>query len=91
MPLEPACPDFSRMGKSLKASTLGSVGGFLVANVFMTMAGYDPNEATAFWSRMAAAGGGKQAEFLSTHPADEKRIAQLKALIPEALKYKPQE
>ena len=33
-------PDFSRMGKSLKASTLGSVGGFLVANVFMTMAGY---------------------------------------------------
>ena len=59
--------------------------------IFMTMAGYDPNEATAFWSRMAAAGGGKQAEFLSTHPADEKRIAQLKALIPEALKYKPQE
>lgn len=32
--------------------------------IFMTMAGYDPNEATAFWSRMAAAGGGKQAEFL---------------------------
>nr|WP_294143288.1 M48 family metallopeptidase [uncultured Sanguibacteroides sp.] len=59
--------------------------------IFMTMAGYDPHEATAFWSRMAAAGGSKQAEFLSTHPADEKRIAQLKALIPEALKYKPQE
>lgn len=33
-------PDFSRMGKSLKASTLGSVGGFLIANVFMTLAGY---------------------------------------------------
>ena len=33
-------PDFSRMGKSLKASTWGSVGGFLIANVFMTMAGY---------------------------------------------------
>lgn len=33
-------PDFSRVGKSLKASTLGSVGGFLIANVFMTLAGY---------------------------------------------------
>lgn len=33
-------PDFSRFGKSLKASTLGSVLGFLIANVFMTMAGY---------------------------------------------------
>lgn len=33
-------PDFSRVGKSLKASTWGSVGGFLIANVFMTLAGY---------------------------------------------------
>jgi len=33
-------PDFSRFGKSLKATTLGSVLGFLIANVFMTMAGY---------------------------------------------------
>lgn len=57
--------------------------------IFMTMAGYDPNEAVAFWSRMASGGGGKQPEFLSTHPADQNRIAKLKALIPEALKYKP--
>lgn len=33
-------PDFSRFGKSTKATTWGSVLGFLVANVFMTMAGY---------------------------------------------------
>lgn len=33
-------PDFSRFGKSLNATTGGSVLGFLVANVFMTMAGY---------------------------------------------------
>ena len=57
--------------------------------IFMTMAGYDPNEAIAFWSRMAAAGGSQQAEFLSTHPSDAKRIAKLKKWIPEALKYKP--
>jgi len=57
--------------------------------IFMTMAGYDPNEAIAFWSRMAAAGGSQQAEFLSTHPSDAKRIAKLRKWIPEALKYKP--
>ena len=57
--------------------------------IFMTMAGYDPHEAIAFWSRMARAGGSKPAEFLSTHPSDGKRIAKLKKLIPEALKYKP--
>ena len=56
--------------------------------IFMTMAGYDPNEAVAFWSRMANAGTGKQPEFLSTHPADANRIAKLKAAIPEAMKYK---
>lgn len=33
-------PDFSRYGSSEKATTWGSVLGFLVANVFMTMAGY---------------------------------------------------
>ena len=33
-------PDFSRMGKSVKVTTWGSVLGFLIANVFMTMAGY---------------------------------------------------
>ena len=58
--------------------------------IFMTMAGYDPNEAVAFWSRMANSGSAKQPEFLSTHPAVQNRIAKLKATIPEALKYKPQ-
>ena len=56
--------------------------------IFMAMAGYDPNEAVAFWTRMANASTGKQPEFLSTHPADTKRIAKLKEAIPEALKYK---
>lgn len=56
--------------------------------IFMAMAGYDPYEAVAFWTRMANASTGKQPEFLSTHPADTKRIAKLKEAIPEALKYK---
>lgn len=58
--------------------------------VFMTMAGYDPNVAVAFWERMAAQKGGKTPpEFLSTHPADATRIANIKRLIPEVLaKYR---
>lgn len=56
--------------------------------VFMAMAGYDPRVAPAFWERMAASSGGaKPPEILSTHPSDERRIADLNAYMPEALKY----
>ncbi len=56
--------------------------------VFMAMAGYDPTEAIAFWERMAAASGGnKPPELLSTHPSDETRIKDIKAFLPEALKF----
>lgn len=55
--------------------------------IFMSMAGYDPNEAVTFWQRMAASGGQKPPEFLSTHPADETRIADIKKELPEAMKY----
>jgi predicted Zn-dependent protease len=54
----------------------------------MAMAGYDPREAVAFWERMGkGAGGSKPPEFLSTHPSDETRIANLRRLTPEAMKY----
>jgi len=56
--------------------------------ILMAMAGYDPNEAVDFWKRMAAMSGGKAPmEFLSTHPANDTRVSDLKALMPEALKY----
>jgi predicted Zn-dependent protease len=56
--------------------------------IFMAMAGYDPNKAVDFWQRMAEMKEGKAPpEFLSTHPSDEKRIENIKTLIPEALKY----
>lgn len=57
--------------------------------IFMTIAGYDPNEAIPFWTRMASMSNGqKPAEFMSTHPSDEHRIAQIRALLPEVMKYK---
>ena len=56
--------------------------------IFMAMAGYNPQEAIGFWGRMAKAGSGqKPPEFLSTHPSDERRIRDLQAQIPDAMKY----
>ncbi len=52
--------------------------------IFMSMAGYNPEEAIPFWQRMAASNtGNKLPQFLSTHPSDETRIKKLSALIPE--------
>lgn len=45
--------------------------------IFTAMAGYDPYKAVPFWQRMAAQGGQRPPEFLSTHPDPEKRSAKL--------------
>lgn len=56
--------------------------------IFMSMAGYDPNEAPKFWERMdALSSGGSPPEWLSTHPSNNKRIKDLKRDIPEAMEY----
>jgi len=56
--------------------------------ILMSMARYNPQDAVAFWERMAKAGNGaKMPVWLSTHPLDEARIAALKANLPEATKY----
>lgn len=57
--------------------------------IYAARAGYDPRASITFWQKMMAqkqaagaqAGGVVQGLF-STHPADEKRIADLKALMP---------
>lgn len=55
---------------------------------YAALAGYDPREAIVFWERMkVAANGTKPPEFLSTHPSDDNRIAQIKELMPEALSH----
>lgn len=59
--------------------------------IFMAKAGYDPRQAISFWQRMVAAskksGGKKPPEWLSTHPGGERRIRQIRAWLPEALRY----
>ena len=64
----------------------------------MAEAGYDPQEAVAFWERMSGCprnmigklcfrSGAGIPEFLSTHPSDENRIKNMELWIPEARKY----
>jgi len=71
---------FSR-NQELEADRLGLI--------FMAMAGYNPQNATAFWNRMSDASAGSQRppEFLSTHPSDATRIAQIQKYLPEAKQY----
>ncbi len=55
--------------------------------IFMAMAGYNPSEATSFWTRMSKTGGSSVPEFMSTHPNHDTRIADIEALLPEAMNY----
>lgn len=55
--------------------------------LMMARAGYDPREAPRFWQRFGSLKNGNQPmEFMSTHPSDARRAADLAALVPEGLK-----
>lgn len=51
------------------------------------MAGYDPSVAVSFWQRMAASSTSSMPAFLSDHPSDSKRIANINKWLPTAQKY----
>lgn len=68
---------FSRR-QELEADRLGLI--------YMARAGYDPRAAIVFWQKMAArrdAGDGPS--FLSTHPVDARRLAELQKFLPQAM------
>jgi predicted Zn-dependent protease len=82
----------SNVGYILPYSRLQENEADRIGLVLMAKAGYDPRAAVTLWQRMNAQGGGRSVEFLSTHPAPTNRIANIQALIPEAMRYyrKPQ-
>jgi predicted Zn-dependent protease len=68
---------FSR-GHELEADAMGLD--------YMAKAGYDPQEAVAFWQRFAALGSSGPA-FMSTHPQSEDRAKALGKLMPKAKEH----
>jgi predicted Zn-dependent protease len=56
--------------------------------LFAAKAGYDPEAAISFWQKMAkqkTGTPGAMEKFLSTHPADDQRITDLRAMMPEVV------
>ena len=58
--------------------------------IYAARAGYDPRAAITFWQKMAkqkenTAPGATPPAWLSTHPSDQKRIADLQALMPQVV------
>ena len=81
------------LGTELPHSRLQENEADTIGLVYMARAGYDPEEAVAFWQRFADYNkeqGGSVPWFLRTHPLDEERIANLRKLMPKAkLQYRP--
>lgn len=55
--------------------------------IFMAMAGYNPEAALTFWTKMAQGKTGQPLEIMSTHPSDTNRINEIKKYLPDAMKY----
>lgn len=58
--------------------------------VFMRLAGYNPEVALNFWKKMSSSGSSSVPEFASTHPSDQRRIADIQKELPSVMKdYQP--
>lgn len=57
----------------------------LIGLKLMAQAGFDPRESVVLWQNMAKASEGAPPEFMSTHPANSTRIANLSNNMEEAL------
>ncbi|KQO21350.1 peptidase M48 [Flavobacterium sp. Leaf82] len=75
----------SEVGVMLPFSRSNETEADKIGLTLMAIAGYNPDDAIAFWTRMSAkSGGAGTPEFMSTHPSDATRIANIRSLIPEA-------
>jgi predicted Zn-dependent protease len=55
---------------------------------YMARAGYDPRSSLYLWRNMSQLGQGAPAEFLSTHPSDDRRMADLvRSMTPALIAY----
>ena len=77
----------SAVGVELPFSRLAESEADEIGLYYAARAGYDPRVAIDFWQRMGEASEGQVSppEWLSTHPADDTRIARLKEIMPKAL------
>lgn len=76
----------SQVGVMLPFSRSHETESDLIGTYLMAIAGYDPSEAAELWKRMKANSGSGQAppEFMSTHPSNDTRIANLTKWAPQA-------
>ena len=77
----------TQLGVMLPYSRVQELEADRIGLLYMARAGYDPAEAIGFWQRFQAysqSRGGQGLEFLSTHPLDDTRIAQIQRFLPQA-------
>lgn len=51
----------------------------------MAKAGFDPSQAITLWQNMSKSAGGQPPQWMSDHPSNESRMANLRQHLPEAL------
>jgi predicted Zn-dependent protease len=57
----------------------------ILGQKYMAQAGFDPREAAKLWQNMIALGGSGGPEFMSTHPASDRRIRDLNDNAPKVM------
>ena len=81
--------EFTRVLLSLPFSRRDESEADLVGLEYMANAGFDPRATLYLWKNMGdMRQGGQQAEFLSTHPSDDRRLDDIvRAITPALIKY----
>lgn len=70
---------FAQAGFLLPNSRVQELEADVVGQQLMAKAGFDPRGAVALWQNMAAAGGARPPQWLSTHPDPSSRLRELQA------------